>query len=203
VTELLTKSSSVDLSPAERERLAELEVVVERGRQVFIEVGLALAEIRDRRLYRERHGTFEVYLGERWGISRSRGYQLMAAAAVSTVVDSAGLPVPANEAQARELVPLLREGEARLLEVVRKVQVKYGNAYTAADIERLVSKDHEKDLRRQRALAQGGLGPPPGEPPPVPAFDHVCPKCGHQWDGCERPPGYHHQTQLDYRAAGQ
>jgi hypothetical protein len=47
------------LLPAERGRLAELEQVVERGLQTFVEVGLALTEIRDSRLYRVKY----AYLG--------------------------------------------------------------------------------------------------------------------------------------------
>lgn len=81
-------------------RLAELEQTIERGLATFIEVGQALLEIRDSRLYRESHGTFEDYCRERWGFSRQRGHQLIEAAEVSTVVDVA------NEAQARELAPL-------------------------------------------------------------------------------------------------
>jgi hypothetical protein len=80
------------LEPAERDRLAELEGAVDRGRRPFLEVGNALAEIRDGRLYREAHPTFDGYLRERWGMGRSRGYQLIDAAqvagVVSTVVDT-------------------------------------------------------------------------------------------------------------------
>ena len=42
-------------------RLAELELVIERGQKAFVAVGNALAEIRDQRLYRETHATFEAY----------------------------------------------------------------------------------------------------------------------------------------------
>lgn len=102
---------SSGLMPAEASRLAELELVVERGLATFVEVGAALLEIRDERYYRTTHRTFEDYCRERWDMSRARGYQLMDAArvveAVSTTVDTA----PANEAQARELVPLLDEPE--------------------------------------------------------------------------------------------
>lgn len=88
-------------SVVERSRLEQLESVIERGLATFVEVGEALAEIRDSRLYLESHGSFEDYCRQRWGLGRSRAYQLIDAAAVSTIVD-----IP-NEAQARELVPLL------------------------------------------------------------------------------------------------
>ena len=66
-------------------------------------MGTAIAEIRDNKLYRATHNTLEAYLLDRWEISRSRGYQLIDAARVSTIVDTVGLPAPTNEAQAREL----------------------------------------------------------------------------------------------------
>lgn len=65
------------------ERLCELETVIERGLHTFVEVGAALLEIRDSRLYRENYGTFEEYCRERWGIERRRAYQLMDAAEVA------------------------------------------------------------------------------------------------------------------------
>lgn len=94
---------SGELAVAEAARLAELEQVVERGLQTFVDVGQALLEIRRRELYRATHGSFESYCRARWNLTGRRGRQLIAAAEVGTIV-----PVP-NEGQARELVPLLDE----------------------------------------------------------------------------------------------
>ena len=101
-----TPEASTYLTAAETDRLVELEQAVGRGLQTFVEVGQALAEIRDRKLYRASHDTFEWYCRERWGFTRQRALQFIDAAAVTTVVVKAGLPAPTNEAQARELVPL-------------------------------------------------------------------------------------------------
>jgi hypothetical protein len=91
------------LTVAESTALAEHEAVIERGIKTFYEVGLALADIRDRNLYRADYGTFEEYAEQRWQMSRSRAYQMIdAAGVVSTIVDTE-LPPPANEGQAREL----------------------------------------------------------------------------------------------------
>lgn len=91
------------LPAAEAEALARHEATIERGIQTFYEVGSALADIRDRKLYRVGYGTFEEYAEKRWQMSRPRAYQLIeAAAVVSTTVDT-GLPAPENERQAREL----------------------------------------------------------------------------------------------------
>ncbi|MEH2156763.1 hypothetical protein [Nostoc sp.] len=62
----------------QRDRL-HLERRVERA---FFEAGKALAELRDRRLYRSTHKTFEEYCRERFGHSRRQSYLLMDAAVV-------------------------------------------------------------------------------------------------------------------------
>lgn len=101
------------LVPVERERLAECERVIARGLQTFREVGTALAEIRDSRLYRETHATFEDYCRERWNLKRQRAYELMEAAdVVSEISDNP----PARESHAAELASLRdRPDEMRII----------------------------------------------------------------------------------------
>ena len=56
---MLTESDSI--------KLRDLEGIIERGMQTFVEVGAALRLIREGRLYRTDFGTFEDYCQERWG----------------------------------------------------------------------------------------------------------------------------------------
>jgi hypothetical protein len=72
----------VPLDEAEKARLLELEAIVNRGLQTFYEVGQALIEIRDRKLYRQTHKTFEAYCKEKWKISKPAAYRLLKAAEV-------------------------------------------------------------------------------------------------------------------------
>ncbi|HEV7344385.1 MAG TPA: hypothetical protein VGN60_01950 [Devosia sp.] len=65
------------LQPEEATRLARCEALIERGVAVFTEVGRALTDIRDGKLYRAHHKTFEAYCDARWGLVRSRAYQLI------------------------------------------------------------------------------------------------------------------------------
>lgn len=95
-------SDDPQLTAREAARLAELEAAIERGMGTFVEVGRALAEVRDARLYRAAHPSFEAYLEARWSISRRRGYQLIEAA---EAVQSFAQP-PAVEAHARALAAL-------------------------------------------------------------------------------------------------
>lgn len=62
----------------ERDRL-HLERKVERA---FYEAGKALRELRDRRLYRSTHKTFESYCHDRFGFSRRHPYRLIDAVEV-------------------------------------------------------------------------------------------------------------------------
>ena len=129
-------------SPAEVDRLAELEAVIERGKQTFIEVGAGLAEIRDGRLYRESHGTFESYCRERWAFTPQHAGRLMMASEVVRAVEPIG-SIPANEAQARALAPLLEDPEA-LREAWAEASAD--GEPTAARIKEIVGRVGGRDL---------------------------------------------------------
>jgi phage N-6-adenine-methyltransferase len=83
------------------------EAVIERGLATFVEVGEALLAIRDARLYRESHGTFEDYCRERWNMTPQHGGRLIAAAEVAVELEPIG-SIP-SESVARELAPLRDE----------------------------------------------------------------------------------------------
>lgn len=68
------------LDVTERDRLHQYETVIEHGLTTFVEVGEALAAIRDARLYRAEYATFEDYCQERWSMGRRRADQLIGAA---------------------------------------------------------------------------------------------------------------------------
>ena len=85
-------------------KLALVEVV-DRTLTSFVECGTALATIRDERLYRDEHATFESFVLARWGITARRARQLMASAEVVASLPS-GTAVPLTERHARELMPL-------------------------------------------------------------------------------------------------
>ncbi|MBD2255361.1 hypothetical protein [Nostoc parmelioides] len=90
----------------QRDRL-NLERKVERA---FYEAGKALMELRDRRLYRSTHKTFEEYCKDRFGYSRRQPYLLMDAAVVFDNLKEKCDPLdhilPTNERQVRPLINL-------------------------------------------------------------------------------------------------
>ena len=71
----------------------------------------ALMAIRDAKLYRETHDTFEAYCKERWGLERRRAYQLMDAATVSSNVNFS-TQTPIHETHVRPLTALPPEKQA-------------------------------------------------------------------------------------------
>lgn len=120
------------LPSAEAAELAACEQVIERGLKTFAEVGTALLKIRDDRLYRASHGTFEDYCRERWQLSARHANRTIEAARVAEILGPIG-PSPANEAQARELAPLLGDPD-RLRDTWRRAVESSGGKPTAADV---------------------------------------------------------------------
>lgn len=134
-----TAVSLARLSSIETIELGDCEAVIERGLRTFRDVGNALLRIRDARLYRARHSTFEAYCRERWGMSRPRAYQMIEAAGVvgqlSTNVDI----LPANEAQARLLARLQPEQQAPAWQ--RAIETAPEGKITAAHVRRVVEEE--------------------------------------------------------------
>ena len=62
---------SIPLTSGEKRRKQELEALVQAGLEEFLRVGQALAEIRNRRLYRTEYPTFEQYVRAKFGLARS------------------------------------------------------------------------------------------------------------------------------------
>jgi hypothetical protein len=142
----------------EASRLTELEAIVDRGRQTFVEVGQALAEIRDRRLYRETHPSFEGYLAARWDLSKPYASQLITASETVALATANGLPTPSSERVARELA-LLREEPDRLHEAWAGTVEQHGQKPTAAQTREVVRgriplPTNESVVRRLAATAQ-------------------------------------------------
>lgn len=121
---------------ADARRLAHLEGVIERGLETFVEVGRALMEIRDQRLYRETHKTFEAYCRERWGWGRNYANKQITAAEVAKEL---GTTVP-NEAVGRELAPLLDKPE-RMREVWKEAVLANGPTPTAAEVRAIATSN--------------------------------------------------------------
>ena len=52
----------------------DFDLTVKQGARTFVKVGVALKEIKERKLHKFAEMTFEQYLNSRLGMSRSQGY---------------------------------------------------------------------------------------------------------------------------------
>lgn len=115
-----------------RAELHACEDIIERGQQTFVEVGRALARIRDERLYREGgYTSFDDYCQARWSMKRRYAYDLMASAEVSA---NAHTPL-ANEAQARALGRVPEPQRERVMAEVQARSDSTGEPVSARLIE--------------------------------------------------------------------
>jgi hypothetical protein len=131
----------------ESARLVELEAVVSKGIQSFIEVGEALCEIRDSRLYRIEYSSFEDYIVDKWKMSLPRAKQLIGAAKVSANLEAATIVArPKTESQARPLTKLPAEQQPVAWE--RAVEKAGGEQPTARQVEEAVVEVLEPEPRR-------------------------------------------------------
>jgi len=126
------------LSVREKKRKTELEKIITCNFQAFVEVGLALREIRDTRLYRITHNAFDDYFKDRWGMHVRRAYQLIDAAIVVENVNNCTEIewIPQNEAQARPLVGLEPAEQARLWQ--KAIETAPDGKITAAHVKKTV-----------------------------------------------------------------
>lgn len=101
------------LTIQESTELESYEHTIEAGLKSFVEVGNALQAIRDKRLYKETHDTFEEYAQEKWDLSTTHTYRLMEAAQVDNNLSPMG-DTPRIERHARPLARLKPEQQRKV-----------------------------------------------------------------------------------------
>jgi hypothetical protein len=148
------------MSVRETARLAELEKTIARGKKTFVDVGLALAEIRDLRLYRREYASFAEYCQKKWGWTRQHAYRLIEAAPVA----KCNLQVTSQNAaiELARIEPGQRDG------VVQAI-VDQGKTVTAAAVKKHLPPPPM--VRRGPNGTNGTDGTPgkmPASPPPPP-----------------------------------
>ncbi|AFZ38304.1 hypothetical protein Sta7437_4876 (plasmid) [Stanieria cyanosphaera PCC 7437] len=152
-----------ELTDEEQQERLHLERQVERS---FYVAGKALQQLRDRRLYRSTHSTFEDYCRERFGYSRRHPYLLIDAAIVvdnlSQKCDPLDHILPTSERQVRPLSKLDRYQQVEVWQqaveeaggvvpssrIVRdlvqriKEKTKVPNPYRVGEVCQIVAKDN-------------------------------------------------------------
>jgi phage N-6-adenine-methyltransferase len=154
-----------ELSASEDAELAACEVVIESGLQTFYEVGCALLKIRDGKLYRQTHKTFEDYCRGRWEFSKTHANRLIQSAEVLDNLAPIGVK-PQTESQARELAAV----GVHDIDAQRAVwQIALATAPTSGDGKPVVTASHIKSVTQvlKDIIRDGGLDDGSGEVKPL------------------------------------
>ena len=128
------------------DRLVELEKLIARYQDHFCNIGRALKEIRDRRLYKQTlFETFEAYIRGRWDMSRAHAYRLIAFYEVICNLSPIGDILPANESQVRPLARFTPHQQRRLW----KDFLESGTEPTALSIKKFIDAGKTKPKSNQ------------------------------------------------------
>lgn len=133
-------------------KLAELEEIIQRGKQTFFEVGNALAQIMEEQLYREKgFGSFSEYCETVWGFKKTYAYQLVQSAAV---VKELPAPVSAiaeklNPGQVRALISVPTEQREAVIKTAVAKSKSAGRKLTAKDIKTAAAPEPAEPARVQ------------------------------------------------------
>ena len=114
--------------------------------RAFYEAGKALKKLRDRRLYRSTHRTFEEYCRERFDFTRRRPYQLIEAVdVIDNLISKCEQFVhilPTKEGQVRPLVPL--EPDEQVEVWVKAVEENQGKVPPARIVKDVVQRIRDR-----------------------------------------------------------
>ncbi|BDI20578.1 hypothetical protein ANSO36C_63800 (plasmid) [Nostoc cf. commune SO-36] len=160
-------TATITVTAAEVEELSETEErdrlhLERRVEKAFFEAGKALAELRDRRLYRSTHSTFEEYCKDRFGFERRHPYRLIEAAGVvdnlikmcpnwtqnqieddpATVYSDQRQILPTSEGQVRPMTKLKPEEQQEVWQ--RAVEVAGGKVPTGRIVKDVVQRIMER-----------------------------------------------------------
>ena len=128
------------LTLAESNRLIQLEKVVTAGLQSWIEVGEALIEIRDSRLYKIEAATFEEYCQNKFKMGRKYADRLISAAPIARELTPTGV---ISERAIREIAKVEPERRQEIFD--KATDASQGHVPTARLIKQIVSLDDEKE----------------------------------------------------------
>ncbi|MER6844767.1 hypothetical protein [Streptomyces platensis] len=135
-------ASSPTLTGEEQDNLAQCEAAVETLKGAFWAAGKALHIIRDARLYRQTHKTFDAYCDERWGMERAYADKLIRTWPIAEALfkkqgSTETTPIGVkklNQAQVWELVPAADSWDADAAAFVYDTVVEVNGADVTAAI---------------------------------------------------------------------
>ena len=160
-------ATSISIEVIEPEELTEdeqslrehLERKVERA---FYEAGSGLRELKERRLYRSTHKSFEEYCRDRFNYSRDMAYLKISAATVYDNIQKflptigRQIPMPTNDRQLRDLVKANFEPEVQAAVWVESVELAGDKAPSGRIVKETLERLKEKPLFKASDFCQVG-----------------------------------------------
>ncbi|MGD1085763.1 MAG: hypothetical protein ABSA47_13580 [Verrucomicrobiota bacterium] len=133
------KAELIPLTKAQAEELKECEDTIRKGWDTFVEVGRALATIREDRLYKDKYAEFEEYCRAEWGFSKTHVNRQIAASHVVDVLTPIGVKIE-NESVARPMTGLTDDQIRKTYETAQKLAEKEKKTITAAIVKKAAVK---------------------------------------------------------------
>ena len=151
---------SPKLNVVERRELQALEEIIQRSLNTLLESGAALLSIRDKKLWRETHKSFEAYVRDKWDIKKNYANKIIAS---SETVKKLGTIVPKTPRAAE----ITREGQLRELSSVpsESLAAVVNQAAKIAGDEAITAKDLRE--AREAVFASKRKADPKPEPKDV------------------------------------
>ncbi len=141
-----------ELTEDEEKERHRLERKVERA---FYEAGSALRQLRDRRLYRSTHRTFEEYVKDRFGYNRiSAHYRIAAVEVIDNLLTNGEQILPTSERQVRDLAPLKPDIQRQVWQ--QAVDEAGGKVPSGRIVKTIVERLKEKPLIKASDFCQIG-----------------------------------------------
>lgn len=125
-------------------RLTELENIIETNQRKFYQIGKALKQIRDERLFRDLlFDSFDAYVKDRWDMARSHAYRLIEASNIIENLSPIGDGIlPENESQARVLAHLNKDDQRKIW----REFISSGITMNAANIRKFANSRTKKSM---------------------------------------------------------
>ena len=146
-----------DLTLEEESERLRLERKVEKA---FYEAGVALQNLRDKRLYRSTHSTFEEYCRERFGFTKRSAYYLIDSVLIVDNLQKSEPMVhkmPTSERQCRPLKKL-KSPERQSIAWKMAVEKAGGKVPTAKIVREVVDRLEPKKSKFQRTSVEPSSG---------------------------------------------
>ena len=164
----------------ERDLLEKKEAVIRKGKKAFIEVGLALAEIRNKTLFRQEFKTFTEYCECKWGIKKAYANQLIQSADAVGKLPKEAATMVFNQRQGRAIAGVPEPDRVKVLEAASQQAESEGRDMTARDITNAATEheppvDIESTVMESQPATPTDTAPAP-EPAPAPAEPRVWPE---------------------------